>query len=196
MVVIDKVTNVYPFNNGADEESLADRKRRFQNYVNSLSKGTREAITYGATEVEGVQGVYVDDTEIGLVKVFAHDSSGNLPNPIKVALEKHLRNYKSAGVEVMVLPVVTIELDIEVEITIVRGYDKTLFENLVTSSIVDLLNSFSVSTPLVKSALIQYLRNLDINAIIDVNIVDPSSNVLVESNQLIRPRGIAVTILD
>ena len=96
----------------------------------------------------------------------------------------------------MVLPVVTIELDIEVEITIVRGYDKTLFENLVTSSIVDLLNSFSVSTPLVKSALIQYLRNLDINAIIDVNIVDPSSNVLVESNQLIRPRGIAVTILD
>ncbi len=83
-----------------DEETPKDRKTRFQKYIQTLSRGTREAILYGALEVDGVQGAYVDDTWIGYVRLYAHDPSGDLPEPLRQAIIQNEENYRAAGIEV------------------------------------------------------------------------------------------------
>jgi uncharacterized phage protein gp47/JayE len=51
---IETVTNEAAITGGADEESDDDRKKRFQEFISSLARGTKPAIEFGAKTVSGV----------------------------------------------------------------------------------------------------------------------------------------------
>ena len=60
-VMIRSVMNQLPFTNGRDAETATEHKKRFQQYINTLSRATSKAILYGTLEVDGVTGAWVDD---------------------------------------------------------------------------------------------------------------------------------------
>jgi uncharacterized phage protein gp47/JayE len=89
--LISKVYNPLPISNGREKETLTERKTRFQQFIQTLARGTTDAIQYGASQVPGVNGVYVDDS-IGLVKVYVHDVNGDLPEALKESVITALRS--------------------------------------------------------------------------------------------------------
>jgi hypothetical protein len=115
------VTNPLPLDNGRDEESVEDRKRRFVSYVGSLSRGTLYAIDYAArstmlTDAAGVPVEYV--TQIGIDEIPGHATiyiyaSGGVPSPAlldKIALT--LEGYRDGGASTPGYRPVGVQLDV------------------------------------------------------------------------------------
>ena len=88
--IIHEVYNEAAFTNGVNEETSTERKKRFQDYIKTLARGTADAIVYGCLEVEGVSGAWVDDSYIGYVKLYAHNSDGELPEELRQAVLSNL----------------------------------------------------------------------------------------------------------
>ena len=80
--IIRNIYNEEAFTNGRDAETATEHKQRFQQYINTLSKSTATALLYGTLEVEGVTGAWVDDNYVGYVKVYVHNSDGELPDDL------------------------------------------------------------------------------------------------------------------
>lgn len=191
---IVKITNPYDFTNGTERETPAERKKRFRDYIKTLARGTVDAITYGCLEVEGVTGVWVDDSNIGFVKVYAHDIDGNLPDELKQRIIENERSYRAAGVEVEVLPVIKRSIDIYVKIYIAKDYDTAMYYTIISSAIYKYLNTFQVSNVLYLSELIQYIMNIDDVAISNVEVVKPYDDIVAGEQELIRSGNIVVEV--
>jgi uncharacterized phage protein gp47/JayE len=189
---VSAVTNPKKFLTGKDEETLAERKARFKEYVNTRSRGTKRALEYGALEIPEIAGVYVDDSEVGIVTVYAHDQAGNLSDTLKTQVKNNLENYRPAGIPVIVLPTVKVTPDVTVELTVEPSYDNPSFVQYVKESIEDYLNSFLSSEDLLRSSLNAYIRSLD-KGILNCHILQPTADIPIENNQIIRSGTITVT---
>ena len=189
---VQTIYNEYGFYNGAEEETRQDRKKRFSSYIDTLAKATVDAVRYGVLSVEGVAGVYVEDN-IGLVRVYVHDSQGDLPDDLKARVEENIINYKAAGVEVAVKPVVKKLADVTVTVTLTDDVDKESYRVMIVNSITTFLNYFPVSKSLVKAELIKHIMNIDDLSIVNV-VVDMDNVVGVANNEIIRPGTITVNI--
>lgn len=161
---VEDVSNPDAFYNGQEEESVDSRKKRFTDYIATLARGTTAALKYGCTKVSGVTGAYVDDG-IGIVKIYVHDASGDLPNALKAEVITSLLDYRSAGIEVVVLPAVKRLVDVDITIKLSDGYDATRYCNAVKEAVVSFLNYYTVSQNLNISDLITFVMTFDENAI-------------------------------
>lgn len=95
--IIKSVHNDTAFVSGTNLETGAERKRRFQDYIRTLAKATRDAIVYGTLEVDGVAGAWCDDKYIGFVKLYVHDANGDLPEELKKKSWRILRTTARQG---------------------------------------------------------------------------------------------------
>ena len=190
--IIQSVYNEKAFTDGAEEESSADRKKRFTTYIQTLSRGTTDALRYGCISVAGVAGAYVEDG-VGIVKVYVHDNSGNLPDALKALVVQNLKSYKAAGIEVQVLPVTKVPVDITVTVMLADGFSSTAYKATIQASIVTFLNFFPVSKSLTRSELIKYIMTIDENAITNASI-NLTKDVTVSGSGLIRAGVITVVI--
>ena len=111
---VASVTNATDFNTGADEESLAGIRNRFQEFVDTRGRATLKAMDYAARRVEEVTGVYVYE-EVGKVTVYAHDANGELPQDVLNAVVASEENYRPAGIPWEVKPVEKKQIDLEVD---------------------------------------------------------------------------------
>ena len=127
--IINNIYNLSAFTNGNDAETAIEHKKRFQHYINTLAKATSNAILYGTLEVDGVAGAWVDDNYIGYAKVYAHNSDGELPDDLKANILTHLVNYRAAGIEIMVLPIIKVAVDQTIQIMINDNYDTEQYAN-------------------------------------------------------------------
>lgn len=194
-VYIASVTNPQKFLTGKDEETDAERKARFAKYVQTRSKGTKQALEYGTMEVLGVAGVYVDDSQIGVVKVYAYDAYGNLPDNLKTQIQTNLDNYRPAGIPIVVLPIVKITQDVSVTLTLDPLYSNQTFVQYIQDNITNYLNSFTSGESLLLSNLNAYIRELDTQGIKNCTITTPNNDVTVQPFQLIRPGNVNITVM-
>lgn len=190
--IIQSVYNETAFGGGTEQESTADRKRRFTTYIQTLSRGTINAIRYGCISVPGVSGAYVEDG-VGLVKVYVHNSAGDLPDSLKAAVVLNLVEYCSAGVQVEVLPVIKIPVDAVITILLQEGFDPDVYEALVETSVTSFLNYFPVSKSLATSELIKTIMTIDENAILNCS-TSLTSDVIVDKSGLIRAGVVQVIV--
>lgn len=190
--VVSKVTNKERFNTGLDEETDEERQNRFNKYVESRSKATNDAITYGTLEVQGVTGAWVDDSQTGIIYVYAHDEAGNLPDFMKAEIEKNLINYRPAGTPLFVLPINKVALNLTVNLTIRFEYDSEDFRAYIKGKIEDYLDSFVVSKDFILSDLNDFVRDIDKIGITNCIIKNPASDLEVLPSQLIRSGSVTL----
>lgn len=189
--IIRNVYNESAFTNGYDDETATEHKKRFQKYINTLSKATASAILYGTLQVEGVTGAWVDDNYIGYVIVYAHNSDGDLPDYLKAQILKELVEYRAGGIEVEVLPIVKIKVDQTLKVMIDNDYDAETYSTLISNSLRSFLNDYSVGTSFHISDLLTFIKSSYEDAVINV-IPKSYEDVTIQKNQLVRPGEIVV----
>lgn len=197
------ITNKEAIGGGNNEESNSDRKRRFNHYIRSLSKGTLEAIRFGVMEVqpteddlEGVAGVYVTDT-VGIVFVYAHDSEGNLSDTLRERIVGNLIHYRAAGIEVVVEPVNKIVVDMKVKILLDPSIkNKELYRSHIETSVTTYLNSFPVSKSLLRADIIRFIMSVGSGAVTNTEL-DLVEDIKIENTyNLIRAGKVTVELYD
>lgn len=191
-VIIRNIYNEEAFTDGRDAETAAEHKKRFQQYINTLAKSTANAILYGTLEVEGVTGAWVDDNYIGYVKVYAHNSDGELPATLRSEILKHLVDYRAAGIEVEVLPIVKIEIDQAIRVMLGNDYDTEVYANLIDTTVTKYLNEYTVGTSYHVSDIVTFIKSSYEDAVINV-IMPSAKDIELQKNQLVRPGNITVT---
>lgn len=185
------VTNPESFLTGSDAETYEQTKSRFQLFIESFGRATKNALKYGALTVPEVHSVYVYE-QVGLVTIYAADANGNLPSQVQRNVEQVLEDYRPAGIQLVVSPMVKTLVDVTAKV-------KFLNENLVTQQTLtsleqvarNHLNSLDADADLVLSKLATELMNSDDN-IADLEIVEPSDNIDVANNAIIRAGSITV----
>lgn len=191
---VSEVNNLDGFKTGKEEESLAERKQRFNRYIETLSKGTLKSIEYGVKEVTGVAGVWVEE-EIGLVKVYAHDANGDLDSDLKEKIIENLKNYRPAGIPVEVFSIEKMQLDLDVKITVSSAFNTDDFKEYLIYSIDTYLNSFPVAQNFIVSDLVRFIMDFDTVAIKNCKVLSPTDDIVVAKQKIIRPKSINVTLV-
>jgi hypothetical protein len=190
LVYVSEVFNEETFITGKVGESKEEYKKRFNQYIETLARGTLSSIQYGCLTVPGVSGAFVEDS-IGEVKVFAHDASGNLPTNLKAAIVERLIDYRPAGTEVVVLEVTKKSVNITIDATIRDGFDLDTYRTIIRDSIIAFLTNFTVSRSLTRAELITHIMSIDKSAIANA-IISLATDVSAGSSELIRPGTITV----
>ena len=182
---IESVTNTTRIANGEDEETQTELKARFREYLKSLGRATKESIEYGCKTVDGVAGVHVDDHYIGFVNVYVHDSNGDLPSGLKSAVETAMLDYRAAGIEVKVLPVVKKKVNITDMVLVVNdNADMSTILPSIKTLLTEYLNSYSVDEDFYVSDIISVLMQNYRSVIVTID-WDSGSNISTLSNELI-----------
>lgn len=186
------VTNTLPLTGGYDEEDSQERKLRFNNYVKSLARGTKDSLLHGVLEVEGVKGAWVDDNYIGYVKIFVHDADGNLPQELKLRVLENLEYYRACGIEVQLFSTVRVPVDVELNIVFQNNVNPDAYLGGIKQLIKDFINNHTVSQDFYTAELIATVINLYRTDIITVNVVKGSDTKL-QFNELVVSGDIVVT---
>ena len=185
------VYNSDKFFSGMPEETKEERQKRFNAFIQSLGKGTQDAVTYGCLQVEGVTGVYISE-DIGMIYIYAHDAYGEMSPELKLAIERQLYYYKAGGVKAIVSGVVKKPVDIELEVLINSNYSKDSVLFLVNEAVQVYLNRMTVSKPLILADFIHYLMDIDREAIVNITL-NIDSDIILQPQELIRPGTVVVT---
>lgn len=177
---IDEVTNTMRVVNGVEQESVADMKMRFREYIKSLGRATRESIEYGIKTVDGVAGVKIDDNYIGFVNAYVHDHNGELPDTLVGNITETLIDYRAAGIEVKILPCVKHPIDLDSVTLIARDEENisTMMES-INNLVKTYLNNYTVGKNFYLSDLItlimknyrSVLVTIDTGTLANVNIL-------------------------
>lgn len=189
--VIEEVYNEASFTNGINEETSAERKKRFQNYIKTLARGTSDAIVYGCLEVEGVAGAWCDDNYVGYVKVYAHNSDGELPEELRQKIITNLQNYRAGGIEVEVLPIVKKPIDITLRIMIGNDYDTDTYQELIYALVVNYMNEYSVANNFYTADIIHSIKSAYEDIVINISVVTGEDTQIGE-NELVRPGKVII----
>lgn len=192
--LVRSVYNQSEFTTGTDAETATEHKKRFQRYINTLARATRNAILYGTLEVEGVAGAWVDDNYIGYVKVFAHDSEGNLSNELRTKILENLINYRAGGIEIEVLPIVKVEINATLNVMIDDDYDTDVYSANIKSIVTSFLNDYTVGSNFHVADVITFIKTSYSDAVINVAPVNLTDKEL-QKNQLVRAGTVTINCL-
>ena len=183
--LVKLVENITRFTSGVDAESKADMKARFQEYLKSISRATRESIEYGVKTVNGVAGVYVDDNYIGFVNVFCHDKNGDLPEELKSEILIALDDYRAGGIEVKVLPIVKHPVDLtDLTLVVKDNVEMSSVIESINLLLTNYLNSYSVATDFYLSDIITLIMKNYSSIIVTLDVGD-IENIKILDNELV-----------
>lgn len=189
--IIKSVENVTAFTNGVNEETSSERKKRFQIYIKTLARGTSDSIVYGCLEVEGVTGAWCDDKYAGYVKLYAHNSDGELPDDLRQKILDNVTNYRAGGIEVWVLPIVKKPIDLSLKVMIGDSYDTSTYEELITMLINNTLNEYSVADNFYTADVIHAVKSVYEDIVINIYVLN-GKDIQISENELVRPGNILV----
>jgi hypothetical protein len=194
--MISNVYNDKPFFNGAEEETKEERKKRFNSFIDTLSKATLNSVLYGALSVQGVSGAYVEE-HVGLINLYVHDIDGNLSDSLKGDVDETLIDYRAGGVPVMVKPVIKRYIDVDMTVYLYPGYENYIdsYTSLIQDKVVSYLDSYKVARSLYLSDLLFYIKSIDEMSISYVQVNNPSTTVEALGNELIRSGVVNIQVV-
>ena len=195
--MIASVTNKNAFTNGSEAETKEERRERFTEFINSRSKGTKDAIRYGVMNTSGVAGCYVDDSQTGVIKIYAHDYNGNLSDFLKSTIERNVEEYRCAGIPAFVFPASKVLIDVDVTIGVLHLYNSDAFKNYIQEQLsYHFFPYYVLGQDFMLSDLNAFIRNLDGIAIKNCKINSPSSDIEVSKQELVMVRNININLVD
>lgn len=174
IINMDTITNPEAFSTGQDEESDSDVRVRFREFIQSLQRGTVQALQYGAKTVPYVDGVYVAES-IGRVVLYAHDKNGDLSDELQQEVQNEMPYWRPAGVPVVVLPIHKTLVDMNVVVEVPNQNLATAqFKEYVRATIVNYINNMKVHDNLVHADVIQKIMDLN-----DLGITNSRADIMV-----------------
>lgn len=183
-VGIDTVTNASGFTNGSDEEAPEDQKARFADYMQANTRGTLQAIEYGAKQAyladangnvtEQVKAaVATEDTtnNRGIVSLYVWNGSGAPSQALQDQIQKILLGYtdtdgtkvygyKNGGTLVNIYQTLTTSVTIKLSLTIQSWADLTTVKNLIQNEMTSYFNSLVPGQTLYYSNLVSRLQTV------------------------------------
>jgi len=190
---VDSVVNVEDILTGAEEASYEDTKKLFKLFVESRGRATRKALEYGTLAVDEISGAYVAE-KIGINYVYCHDSNGNLSEQLRQKVINNLQDYRPAGIELSVLPIVKYVLDVDITLVVEDiNQINALYQDRLEKFIKQYLNEFTANQDLVLADFIQNVMNFDDTNVYDCYFNDLAGNVLMNNNEIIRAGDIKIT---
>jgi uncharacterized phage protein gp47/JayE len=195
------VTNAAPIQSGSNEETDAERTARFADFIEALSRGTVAALRYAArlAYLEDGNGAVterclysgVDEDLPGRVRLWVHNGSGNTSQALADRVSEIIEGttepgggvvpgYRAAGVQVICQPMVDVDVDIEVNATLLSGYTQAQVQEqaeIVLDSLMRNLLANQVIVPAIVTAL------YSVPGILNLEMVDPLSALTLEPNE-------------
>lgn len=212
---ITGVTNPSAFQSGADAETEAARAARFAKFIDSLSRGTKSAIEYGAlqaaltladgtiTERVTLAKVVEPESPNGTISCYVFNGAGGTSNAL-VALAQQIidgyegsnseivEGYSVAGIECVAAAFSETLLNVTCQITSVDGYDHATLQASAVSVITSYIRSLGNDT-FIYNVLVERLMALV--GVKDVSISAPSGNQSPAFNAVFIPGTITVTVV-
>lgn len=194
---LSQVYNDIPFYDGADEEAIEDRKKRFALFVTTLSRGTLEAVRYAVVKVPGVTGTYLYESP-GVIFIYAHNSQGELPTELRASILESVDEYKAAGIQIILDQVVTKPVNLVVQVEVRYGTDLNYYSELIRDTLIAYLNTFPVSVGLSNSEVVTKIMGIDTQVIksSSVTMNGSSSNLATSKNEIIRSGSVTVLLAE
>lgn len=191
MANVHHIANLEDFTNGKDEESEIDREIRFKEYVHTLQRGTADAVAYGIKTVDGVSGVWVDDSNIGYMIAYVHDKNGNLSEGLKKQIDKTVYGYRSGGIEVEIRPIVKKLVDISIDVNYRFNINEESYDYLIEKLIKDYINSLKASEDLYMSNVVTVINDKYRDILENIEVCG-NEDVMASNNELLRAGEIKV----
>lgn len=166
------------FIDGANTELDAAYRTRIKASIASAAKSTLAAIEAAVLDIDGIEGVVVDDystdptIDIGEVHVFAWTSTGLLDGGTRSLVAAAVNETRAAGVKPVVQSPTPIYIAIQVTVKVPTTSTRTLtaIKADADSAVQAYVNGLGINREMYKSELIQALE-----AISEVQYVDVSS---------------------
>jgi hypothetical protein len=215
------VTNPASIANGADAETAADQKQRFAEYLQSLGRGTIEAIQYAALQTviydsngniteQVAQAVVVEPYLIdgslpsAYVLVYIYNGVGNTSTALVAQTQNvingyydsngnRISGYKAAGVIVLVLPVQESPQTFNINVEMAPGYSlTTTLSSSISNSITTYVQGLAPGSSLLLNQIIEIVMNN--TGVYNCYIVSPAADIIpADSTTVFTIEGINIT---
>jgi len=174
---------------GSEVESDDQLRERVRGFFATLSRGTFDALVFGAKQVPGVVVVSGSVSGTGVATIYVADAAGNsssqMVNDVQVELDT---NWKCFGTALTVVGGSALLQDIDYSIVVTDGTSVIDLEPLIEEAITGTLLKLDPEDPMYLAQIITAIRNVDIDNIENVIINSPVSDVTptAGSGQVIR----------
>lgn len=170
------ISNEGDFQTGQEEETMSHLKTRFNEFIQSIQRGTPQAIAYAASTVTGISSVRTYDPVPGFLYCYCADTNGDLSEDLKEQVAKAVEPYRGGGINVTILPIHKTTIDAYVGITV---SDDSLAINglldVLKQRFSNALNNYTVGQSLTIKDLIKVVMDLDVYGVTDCEL-DLSAN--------------------
>lgn len=214
------VTNPATISNGADQETAAAQKQRFAEYLQSLGRGTIDAIKYAALQtviydangniIEKVGSAVVVEPYLidgslpsAYVLIYIYNGVGNTSSAL-VAQTQNVINgyydangnripgYKAAGVIALVLPVEESPVTFNINVVMASGYSLTSsLKATIANSISTYIQGLSPGDSVLLNQIIEIVMNN--TGVYNCYIVSPSADIIpADSTTVVTIEGINI----
>jgi uncharacterized phage protein gp47/JayE len=165
---IDTVTNAMPFLNGLDAESDAAFRRRFQDYIASRSRATKQAIAYAIESTQQAlhyliqENIAADGSQrFGSFLVVIDDGSGQPPSSLMAAVSAAIDAVRPIGSSFAIQPPVVIQANVTLAITLAPGASRSAIMGEVYGAIIGFIDALPIGAPLPWSRIAQLAYGAD-----------------------------------
>lgn len=190
------VTNDAAAGGGNLEETDDSVRDRIRERPASLRRATKQALTFGAKQVDAVRvASTTEDTSTGQVNTAVSDNSGTSTAQMINDVIRELENWRAAGIPVSVTGGAVLLAGMTLTLTLDEAADVGTLRQPVIDAVTAQINKLSIGETLYDSMVISAARNVAPELILDVTISAVTGVTLdtaPSSNQLIRTGVITV----
>jgi hypothetical protein len=145
---VDGVINYEALTTGKDLETDSERKSRFSQYVEGLSRGTVDSLRFAAfnrTSTYTISSAIILEQESlpGFVTMYVADSTGTANDAIVDDVIDAVDDYRGAGMVVQVKAATQALVDIQCRLRIKEGFNKEVIRANVKQAILDHLSQYT-----------------------------------------------------
>jgi len=202
LVGVDSVTNALPAVGGADAETDAAFRLRFQNFIGSRSRATLASVEFAITSVQaGVSYLIQENSDAGgnyrpgWFLVIVDDGSGYPSSELLASITQSIETMRPIGSGFYVQAPTVVTADIAVNLTVQAGTLLNQVTGPVSTAITAYINALPVGAFLSVTRLIQicYAASSAISNISSITINGQATDLTPPTHSVIKAGSVAVT---
>ena len=202
LVGVDSVTNALPAVGGADAETDAAFRLRFQNFIGSRSRATLASVEFAITSVQaGVSYLIQENSDAGgnyrpgWFLVIVDDGSGYPSSELLASITQSIETMRPIGSGFSVQAPTVVTADIAVNLTVQAGTLLNQVTGPVSTAITAYINALPVGAFLSVTRLIQvcYAASSAISNISSITINGQATDLTPPTHSVIKAGSVAVT---
>ncbi len=188
------VTNEEAAAGGRDEELDDEFRARARDFFNTARRGTREAIEFGALQVDEVfqataSEVTDPDTTLAAyrVQLYAVDASGQANTVLADTIEESLDEFRALGIPVLVIPATPQYVEVVATgLQFAAGANTASVLSLAADAVVALINGLPPNTTLRRAQIFEALSATEQLIVPDGALTEPLGDLVPTQGSVLR----------